>query len=248
MNSVLLTIPQIPEPLTVWEKLEIYTSDDDSKGVYLSRIEDFIGDELIISAPEFIHGNSLLRNNTEVLVLVTKKDAVYQFVTTIKKHTDENDTRYLLTTPKFPRRIQRREFVRINYSVPVEYSVFNNNYIKENIKWYQSLTHDLSGSGMLIETISDVSEDIFLLIKSDIFKKLGIGQPILGRCCRSEFIDNGHFSAINFILSEDIKMYSDNVPFERVSGLADNFTFSVQEQLVSFVFQHQIEMRKKGIM
>ena len=242
------TIPEIPEPLTVWEKVEIYTSDDETRGIYISRIEDFIEDKIVIAHPDFIDGHTRLQNLMEVLIWVTKTDAIYQFVATIEKLENDPKNRYVLLKPKYIRRIQRREFVRVRISDIIEYLPINERTSIESGSWRKSLFQDISGSGAFCEVSADVSQGAYLLLRSVVFSKLGIKQPVLAQVCRIERINKGYFAGIEFIKKDDFQNVSGNVP-EKIKALtANNFDFLMQERLVSYVFHHQVELRKKGIM
>ncbi|KAA3637812.1 MAG: hypothetical protein DWP97_00095 [Calditrichaeota bacterium] len=242
------TIPEIPEPLTVWEKVEIYTSDDETKGIYISRIEDFIDEKIVIAHPDFIDGHTRLQNLNEVLIWVTKSDAIYQFVATIEKIENDSKSRYVLSNPKFIRRIQRREFVRVRISDIIEYLPVMEGTSVENGQWRKSLFQDLSGSGVLCEVSPDITEGTYLLLRSVIFSKLGIKQPVLARVCRIEKVNNGCFAGIEFIRKDVFENISSSVSEKIKTITENNFDFLMQERLVSFVFHHQVELRKKGIM
>lgn len=73
------------KPLRVWEKIELLVGDGDSAGHYLARIEDFINGGIVITEPEFLSGNSLMRENADIMVVVCREDAMYQFASTIRK-------------------------------------------------------------------------------------------------------------------------------------------------------------------
>ncbi len=242
-----LSIPKIPEPLIVWEKIEILTSDDINAGVYTARIEDFVEDGMEITKPEILKGEVLLRDNCNVIISVTKSDAIYHFRSTIHKKNVDGIERYVLSHPVFVRRIQRREFARVVYSTPVEYTLFHKMY-KENQEWHRSYSWDISGSGLLLETKDFVKQDSILLMKIQLFEELDICLPVLGQSHRTLLDNQTRLSGVALIPTHEISGYENNLPIGMIKGLSNSFSTTDQEKLISFVFNQQIEQRKKGLL
>ncbi len=242
-----LSIPKIPEPLIIWEKVEILTSSDANAGLYMARIEDILENGLIITQPEFIKGEILLRDKSDIILHITKADAIYCFHATIKKIKNNGRVQYHLSKPIFVQRMQRREFARVVYSTPVEYTLFNEQYSSKQ-KWYRSYSWDISGNGILIEAKDFVKPGSLVLLKIQLFEELNINLPVLGRSSRTILDNNTRLSGIGFIVSSEIFGYKKNYPINKVPNLAENFSLSAQEKLVAFVFNQQIEQRKKGLL
>ncbi len=242
-----LTLPQIPEPLRLWEKIEIVIGEGDSRGVYLTRIEGFADDSIIISNPEFQQGHTLLRDNCEVVVLVIKEDAVYQFYSHIH-HIEENDKRaYTLTLPTEIRRVQRRQFVRIDLSSNTRYANLGSRDFSRNLVWHQSTCENLSGGGMLLRSDDNLEPPDILLVKADVFSKLQLPQPIAAICRRSLLKDKHQFAGIEFIRSDSLAHYLYASELANLPSTVLEFDHAAQNRLVTFVFQQQIELRKKGL-
>lgn len=242
-----LSIPKIPEPLIIWEKVEILTSSDANAGLYMARIEDILEDGLIITQPELIKGDILLRDNCDVILHITKTDAIYSFHATIQKLKKNGRVQYYLSKPIYVQRIQRREFARVVYSTPVEYTLFNEQYSSKQ-KWYRSYSWDISGNGILIEAKDFVKPGSLVLLNIQLFEDIDINLPVLGRSCRIILDNNTRLSGIGFIISSEIFGYEKKYPIHKVHNLAENFSLSAQEKLVAFVFNQQIEQRKKGLL
>ncbi len=242
-----ISIPKIPEPLLIWEKLEILTAQDTNAGLYLARIEDFVDNGLVVTQPELIKGDILLRDNCEVTLQITKSDAIYQFQSTIQKRNVNGRWQYFLSEPKFLKRIQRRNFSRLIYSTAVEYTPFNAIY-KSNQEWSRSFSWDISGNGILIETKDFVKQNSFLLMKIQLFDELNIKVPVLGRVHRVILDNHTRLSGIEIIGSSEVMAFENNFPIKKVSNLTKNFNTQDQEKLISFIFNEQIKQRKKGML
>lgn len=243
-----LTLPQISEPLKLWEKLEIIVSDGDTKGQYLARIEDFFEDGIVISAPEFQEGNTLLRDNCEVIVLVIKEDAVYQFYATLSRLGISDNDMCVLSLPREIRRVQRRQFVRIELVSSIAYADVGSKNFPDDVTWHDSVSLNVSGGGMLIRSHTDVDAPNILLLKADILGELGISQPIAAICRRSYLVDGHHHSGIEFIRNDSLSHHFYREELAKLPRSVEAFDHKAQNTLVTYVFQKQIELRKKGLL
>lgn len=242
-----LSIPKIPEPLVIWEKIEILTSLDDTAGLYVARIEDFENEGLLITQPEFIKGETLLRDKCPVILRVTKSDAVYHFESTIQKKDIDGFQKFFLSNPVFKQRIQRREFARLVYSTPLEYTVYDEKY-KNNQQWYKSYSWDISGNGILFEVKDFVKQHTALLLKIDLFNELDIQVPILGLSQRILLDNKTRLCGLSFVTSDQFQGFEKKHGTHHIKNLEHNFDLQAQEKLVSFVFQQQLSQRKKGLL
>ena len=94
-----LEIPHLAQPLKLWERIELIVGEGDSSGHYWSRVEDFINDGILISEPEFLGGNTLLREKCEVMVVITRTDAAYRFYSRIRTFSNQGGRKLLLRPP-----------------------------------------------------------------------------------------------------------------------------------------------------
>ena len=141
------------QPLKVWEPIEIVVGDGSDAGRYRARIEDFINGGIVITAPEYIDGNTLLRHDLHVTVNICRDDAVYQFDSQIKRVVSGNRKTLILTPPRGIRRVQRRRFVRIELFERLTYAKVNpvlawQDY-EERVQWHQTSTCDIKRSSTI---------------------------------------------------------------------------------------------------
>ncbi len=242
-----LTLPSLSEPLRLWERIEIIVGDDDQKGLYLARIEDFIDDGIVISNPEFRYGDTLLRDSSEVVVLVVKEDAVYQFYSLLSKREQDGSQIFILTMPRDIQRIQRRQFVRIDMVDTVHVANLGAEKILPPGTWHKTVAMNVSGGGMLIKSLDDLAPPDILLVKPDIFTTLNIDQPVAAICRRSFYRDGDHYSGIEFIRGDNLEHHFYKEEMDSLPETALRFDHLAQNHLVTYVFQRQIEMRKKGL-
>lgn len=246
-----VTLPQTSEPLGIWERIELVVGEDDSSSRYVVRIEDFISQGLIVSTPEFITGNSRLREGCQVRGFVTRRDAVYQFYSKIKKFTIKGKQLYLLTTPQAIRRVQRRQFVRVDIAKNITIAVISDptgDIIKfENFEWVAARTNNISGGGFLIQTDQELTKGTILLTKSTFFLEIGLPVTIAAICRREDNSTDHEQYGIEFIRSENLKTFMHLKFVKQLPESIQFFDLSAQNKLVNFIFAQQIEMRKKGL-
>ncbi len=242
------SLSNLSQPLKVWEKLEIIVGDDDKRGIYVARIEDFLGGGILITAPEFQQGTTLLRENCDVTVHVTKTDAVYEFASRIRRFNSQAHSLYLLTPPKKLRRVQRRQFVRIDYFEKIQIAVATPDYGGEEFEWHQFSTRNISGGGMLIRGPFELHEGDILLIRADIFKDLGIELPIAAICRRAQKEEKEHLAGIEFIRQDNVDVFLNQRRLALLPVSITEFDRAAQNQLVNHIFQQQIQMRRKGLL
>lgn len=242
-----LSLPQVSEPLRLWEKIEIVVGDDADKGLYLARIEDFIEDGIVISNPEFREGATLLRDNCEVVVLVVKEDAVYQFYSLLSKRGSGEAPVFVLTMPRDIHRVQRRQFVRIDVIKKVRIANLGAERIIPPVKWDDTVSINISGGGMLIKNIEGIEPPNILLVTCEIFAKLGIDEP-LAAICRRAFTENHQdYAGVEFIRADNLAHHFYNEELENLPPTVKKFDHLAQNRLVTYVFQQQIDLRKKGL-
>lgn len=242
-----LMLPQISQPLTLWEKIQIIAGDGDDRGLYLARIEGFIGGGIIINTPEYIEGKTLLRDNSRVLVLFTKEDAVYQFYSRIKKLNVPRKNHYILSPPRHVKRVQRRQFVRIELFSKISYANIGTSYCDQEIKWQDSVCLNLSGGGMLIKGTEGLNLSDIILIKANLFHKLGLSQLIVGVCQRIFYEEKQRCGGIEFIISDRIANHFSTDQLKALPPGITEFDSTAQNKLINYIFQQQIEMRQKGL-
>lgn len=238
--------------LKIWEKLIIIVGEDENAGYYEGRVEDFLNGGIVVNNPIFVSGNSMIRQDLPVTVQVCREDAIYQFASRIRSYTRGSGRRLVLSPPQSMRRIQRRQFVRIEMSAAVEYFVIpaamDWGEWEESITWAESRTVDVSAGGLQFKVNSSVYVDDIVLVRVSIFAEEDLPDPIIG-CVRRIFTrDNSHYCGLQFLVSDrpcDRMKASD---YERIPAELKRFDSKHQDRLVNFLFRKQVEYRQKGIL
>ncbi len=240
------------EPIKLWEKIEIYVGEGSEAGRYLARIEDFARDGLVVSAPEYLAGGTLMRNGSDCTVLLTRRDAVYEFHTTITVAGEGERRRYVITAPGDVRRVQRRQFVRIDmmkvFSIALVPDRVGEDTTHQSLQWRQTRSINISGGGMLIEAPVSLKKGDLLLVKMKFFGEVGLPLA-LGAVCRRTESDKGALRAgIEFVRSEQIPKFFNEGQRRLLPESASYFDQTMQNKLVNYIFQEQVRMRQKGLL
>lgn len=249
MQQVMLRSGQ---PLKIWDQLEIIVGEGAQAGKYHARIEDFINGGIVITSPEYVEGNTLLRQDIDVMVNVCREDAVYQFSSQIKQRTSTRSKYLILTPPRNVRRVQRRLFVRIDVIERLEYAVINPTLewqdYEDRATWHVSKTVDISGGGLLMKAGDDVSVKDLLFLKVDFFRDLLLPEVVVGLCRRTFIRGKDHLAGVEILLASKLEKYFKRDEMRRLPRAVHEFDGKAQDRLVNYVFNKQIEMRNKGVL
>lgn len=241
---------QPSQPLRVWEKIEIQIGDELDAGRYLARIQDFIDDGIAITEPEFIAGNSLLRDDADVTVVVTRDDAAYAFRSRIHSKTERAGRRFILSRPGRVERVQRRRFVRIEMAGKVAYAVIPRSIEwserDKHLTWHQSQMLDISAGGLRVRLENNVEAGTPIALAIDFFKQHGLPSMIAGVIRRVAQQDHQLIAGVEFLTEGQLAAH-----FDDVADLPEEFRrfdAKIQNDLVTLVFRAQIDFRKKGLL
>ncbi|AZR73857.1 hypothetical protein BBF96_10940 [Anoxybacter fermentans] len=217
--------------LTINTKIEIEVEDPNFEGKYFSRVMDINDKELHIMAPA-VNGELIpFRLNTPIIVTYVGERALYSFKSIILRRFKEPIPGFALRLPAEVKRIQRREFVRLEINIPLYYRLIDES---EKIP----LESDSSGSRQYIKTYTlDISgggvrfySDEIMEVNSNLEIKLGLKgieeEVIFGKIVRNQEKEEGGYEV--------------GVAFESISS-------SVQDRIIGWIFDKQRELIRKGL-
>lgn len=237
--------------LRIWEKLRILVGDERDAGVYVARIEEIINGGIIITNPEFVSGNSLLRNDLPVIVQIAREDAAYQFHSRIRVQGDDVTRRFILTPPRGLQRVQRRMFARVDFPARVLYT-----QLPTDSKWQnwekngnrcETKAINLSAGGILMESTEDLKSGMLIALQVDELRQAGLPNDFLAVCRRNFLYEGQRCAGFEFVFSSDLGRYLSKGDISRLPHKFKQFDRRTQDRLVTFLFQKQIELRQKGL-
>lgn len=153
--------------LEVNNKIEVKVDRDTS--IYNSRITEVDQETFSIQIPEVKRIRLHLAKGDEVEITIFTDTTLYRFRTVVLGMKAENDIgMYVLKINPKMKKIERRNFFRIEICLDIEYDVIKTD---ERRIWHtikptsQASTCDLSGGGMKLSVDKELSEDTLLVIR-----------------------------------------------------------------------------------
>lgn len=213
------------------QRIELEVKYGDYAGTYLSRVEEIGETDLMIALPVEKGSIVPLRLKTPVNITFSRKDAVYSADTFIIGRLLEPIPVLILIKPKEFSRIQRRDYVRVDANLTVTIEIAKSS--EEEPVLISCHTINISGGGLMLSVELDSlrEEDFFL----DNMLDLAIEIPDL---------------------VEPVKAIGAVVRYEKESSVNElylgvKFTLIEEkdrDQIISYVFKRQRELRKLGLL
>jgi c-di-GMP-binding flagellar brake protein YcgR len=228
--------------LRIWDKLQMLVGDER---------DEIINGGIIITNPEFVSGNSLLRNDSPVIVQFSREDAAYQFHSRIRVQGTDVSRRFILTPPRGLKRVQRRMFARVDFPTRVVYAPLPAHSKwrdwETNGNWCETNAVNLSAGGLLIVSSEDIKTGMLVALRIGELHQVGLPPDFLAVCRRSFLNEGKRYAGFEFILGSDLGRYLSRGDISRLPAKYKQFDRRVQDRLVTFLFHKQIELRQKGL-
>lgn len=242
-----------PNDLKVWEKIVLIVGEGRTAGKYVARIENIINGGIVITPPEFVDGSTRLRDNLDITVVVTRQDAAYEFSSRIKQRKAGTGEGFaFLTPPRSIRRVQRRQFVRIDLVSDVSYIVWQPgiDWTSETTDdaWRHSRTIDISAGGVLVRADETLQVDDLVVLRPALFAELGLPATVLGLCRRTTADDHGRLAGLEFMARAELRRRFSSELLKKLPESILEFNAMAQDKLARHLFDRQIELRNKGLL
>ncbi len=249
MASVDYKFKNCTDRLKLWERIEIVVGEGIEAGHYSSRFEDFEHGRIVISQPELLRGNTLLRDKAVCEAWITREDAIYRFSTRIYRTVKNKIESYYLDPPEKISRVQRRQFVRIEYMKPIRLAdVSSIRQCEDSIQWIDAVTLNLSAGGVLIKTPFSHKEQERLLLHIKLFGQIGLPLTIAAIIRRVRQHKTDYLLGCEFLTVNRLKMLFSSSEINELPESVTLFNHIAQEKLVRWVFEEQVELRGKGLL
>ncbi len=237
--------------LRIWEKIRIVAGDGPEAGYYEARVEDVINGGVMVTNPELVGGKTLLRHGMMVRVQMTRTDAAYEFESRIRVQVLNGTRRVILSPPRRTQRVQRRLFVRVELSVHVRYALVDDDTdwtdFMTRLHWNHSYTRDISGGGILLRLVEPIESGALLAMDIEMFEKIHSSRLILGKCYRTIREEGETYAGVKFLLAEGLRENVKGKALDFIPPAFRQFGRKDQDKLVTFLFNEQIELRRKGL-
>lgn len=218
------------------QRIELEVHDGEYAGTYLSRVEEIGEKDLKVAIPVDRGTIVPLRLKTAVTVTFLGKDAVYSGNTFVIGRFMDPIPILVLLKPEDFCRIQRRDYVRVDTSLPIKIKIIEEQKTEICTKVISGYSRNVSGGGMMVAVeVSDVGK---VKISLDSSVEIEFEIPDIAVSIR----------AIGEIVRLD-KQRSPKETEELILGVC--FTLveeKEREHIISYVFRRQRELRKLGLL
>ncbi len=198
---------------------------------FKSNIQDINEKFIFISIPVFNGNYADLPENEKIEVIYYDENNVYGFKSKVAGRKNENISMLVIEMPNEIKKVQRRNFFRIDMSVSVEYKKIPSNLtkselskiIEEDKDFIKAIMVDLSGGGIRLRTKSDIAKDDLYIVKIPINAEK---VCITCYCIRviKDTLTKSNICGFSFYHVEDI----------------------IRDKIISYIFQLMRELRKKS--
>lgn len=201
--------------------VDLHVLEGEYEGKYKTQVDEVGEKRVSVLAPYQEREVVPLREGTRVEIVFWDDVASYAMETVIEQRIAVPVPIFVLKLPDDIRRIQRRNFVRVDAFYPVSFQVVLKTGLSD---WLKGSMLDLSGGGMRFQTREKLDRSSIIYS----YLKLPTGEiKTPARVCRVQPI-------------EDTKKYSVSVDFYQISERD-------RDSIIRCVFDIQREMRKKGL-
>lgn len=203
-------------------------NDNGKKERYASRVENIGSDWIGLAAPMSKRLPVYLPIQSEIKVLFWDSTAVYSFNTVVLKNIKEGSVGQLaIRYPEKYEKVQNREYVR----VPVSLNVTIKYLVKdEEESTVVGKTRDLSGGGMMVT-----------------LKKPGLIKRNAQVTINFE-LNESPITISALTVREDIEIDSDGITRAVLGFKFLSIPDKDRQLIIKFVFDRQIELRRKGLL
>lgn len=220
--------------LQINQRIELEVNSGEYAGTYLSRVEEIGENDVKIAIPVEKGSIIPLRLKTPVTITLLAKDAVYSGNSFIIGRLLEPIPVLVLLKPKEYRRIQRRDYVRIDVKLPVkvEISLGNN---QEETAVINTHTSNISGGGMMLVIQKSELNGVDIPLDSTIELTFEIPE------------ENYTVQAIAQVVRSTKEVSAKNEEELIVGARFTLIEEKAREEIISYVFKRQRELRKLGL-
>lgn len=211
----------------IGDRIQVIPLDRKIKAEYVSQIADIFDGILDIFNPIYKSSLVYFRNDEALRIIVSKKEAVYEFDTKVLDKSFGKIPLIRLKIVSELNKIQRRGYYRLKITKTIKLRKIDKNKNEEDINsYYEGILADISGGGMLLFSKYDLDKNDLVEIEIKINENKMI--ILYGVVRRKQFDIGKSF------------LYEYGIEFQNMKN-AD------REALIKFIFDEQRKLLKRGM-
>ncbi len=214
------------DPIKINQPIELELPGD-ALTQYRSKVQSLSEDRMVVAVPVKGASRVALEHGQKVKVIYTDSTAVYVFFTTVVSQASENAETITLGRPYDIRKIQRRNFVRLDTRLKVLLCNLDNSFERKGTP-FEALSVDISGGGVMFMCDEVLSPGDIL--DADIFLSQSERVRAIGRVVR--FTENPPKTKLKYSVGFEFTVIEE----------------SERDKIIRFIFNQQRELRRKGLL
>jgi c-di-GMP-binding flagellar brake protein YcgR len=218
----------LKEKFKVHQRVQLNVLDGQCKGNYYSRIEDLVGDEVIVVTAPLVAGNftALISAGEKINVFYWDSMAQYAFEAKVIARQEGLPPTITLEKSSEVQRMQRRSYFRIQARLRVVFGIERDDDESTELQPNEGQTLNISGGGMLLST------NVKLELGDTLSLKLYLSE-------QEYTVATGRVERLEYLASKDL--YRAGIIYVAIYE-------NDRDKIIAFVFKKEIELRRKGLL
>jgi c-di-GMP-binding flagellar brake protein YcgR len=236
------------ETLGLWDRVVLVLEKANKRSEFVSRIEDIKHDSYVLEMPLRQSGELHLYKGDAVEVIYSRRDAVYSFKASILDLFEGEDKTLRIEKTSDVTRTQRRKYVRLDISGEMLFRSLDLDN-RDNIGPDMDGTLlNISAGGVLFESSVKLPEKRFITVSFTLKGRQALRDilAVVKRCEGSKA--KGYLVGAEFITRHNSAEYDLEHIDEFLPPGAGTFDENLQKLVVQFIYNQQVELRKKGLL
>jgi c-di-GMP-binding flagellar brake protein YcgR len=232
---------------SLWERVNLIILKNGESAEFASRIEDIRRGSYILEMPIRQSGNISLNKGDNVVVTYNKADSIYTFKASVLDLFEE-DGAVAIEKKSEATRVQRRKFIRLDISGQMTLRALNSGAGQERGLGPEiaGTLLNISAGGLLFECAEELEAESLIVLSFSLKSKHSLNNilAVIKRCEGSR--GEGYLIGAEFITRGLYKEHGLEKLEEFLPSGCGTFDENLQKLVLRFIYDQQIESKKKG--
>jgi c-di-GMP-binding flagellar brake protein YcgR len=232
--------------VNLWERLELRLKTGDQTANFITRVENLMGDKMVVECPVRLSGTINLSIGQAVEVTANKKDASYTFEAIVALIDKANENLTTLQRISEPKLAQRRKFVRLDIDGKITFNLlgtsFENNSVGTDTE--QGSLLNISAGGVLMITSRNLEPGEYVLLTFRL-KQTERLENILGVVKRVDPDDKNYLVGVEFLTKQQLMEKRYRHLAQNLPRAAHYFDDELQRHITQYIYNQEINLKKE---
>ncbi len=234
--------------LNLWDRVTLILEKHGQRSEFISRIEDIRRESYVLEMPLRQDGDLQFSKGDEVEVLYNRRDANYSFKASILDLFEGEEKTLTIARLSDTNRTQRRQYVRLEISGKMQFRTLDLENKSGAGPEMAGTLLNISAGGVLFESPIKLPEKGFIVVNFTLkgYQSFNFILAVVKRCEGSKA--KGYLVGAEFVSRHNIAAYDLEYIEKFLPSGAGTFDENLQKLVVQFIYNQQIELRKKGLL